>query len=260
MKSILFGRPRKFDGSLFRLRGAVVAMFIGRFRMALRRHIGNPMENRYALQSFGIGADQIPITYTGKIKFGYIRQWIGARQIIEDSIQSPDTIPTTEVLIDFPKREDVVFRPGSSCSQHSANYAFRNFIMCKVQEQELSEEIAGVKIRRKKMVLDIIDEVRANGRGRFLIWNESGGWNELTDEEVIHSKIQYLIKEFRKTVRIKRKKCPQVFLSADTSLFRSNYEQSNRPFGLDHKVDEKNMFEAACCVADCFNMQPEDFE
>ena len=164
------------------------------------------MENRYALQSFGIGADQIPITYTGKIKLGYIRQWIRARKIIEDSIQSPDTIPTTEALVDFPKPEDVVFRQGSTCSQHSANYAFRNLIMCKVQEQELSRDIAGVQIRRKKMVLDIIDEVRANGRGRFLIWNESGGWNELTDEEVIHSKIQYLIKVFRKSVRVKLKK------------------------------------------------------
>ena len=61
-----------------------------------------------------------------------------------------------------------------------------------------------------------------------------------------------------KTVKLKQ--CPQVFLSADTSFFRSNYEPHNRPFGLDHKDDEKNMFEAACCVADCFNMQAEDFE
>ncbi len=210
---------------------------------------GNPMENRYALQSFGIRADQIPISYTGKIKLGYIRQWIGVRRIIECSI------PNAQALIEFPKPEDVVFRQGSSCSQHSANYAFRNLIIYKVQEQELSRDIAGVKIRRKKMVLDIIDEVRVKGRGRFLIWNESGGWNELTDEEIIHSKIEYLIKELRKSVRVKLKKRPQVILSADTSLFRSNFEQSNRPFDLDHEVDEKKLVEAACCVANCFSIE-----
>lgn len=216
------------------------------------------MENRYSLQSFGIAADQIPISYTGKIKLGYIRQWIGIRRLLEDTIAFGNTVPPEEVLIEFPRPEDVVFRQGSSCAQHSANYAFRNLIITKVQEQELSRDTKGVKIRRKKMVLDIIDSVRERGSGRFLIWNDKGGWNELLDEEVIRSKIEYLIKEFRKSVRRKMKQQPQAVLSSETLVFRSDYNQQDAgtPFDLEHEIDEKKLVEAACCVANCFSIKP----
>lgn len=215
------------------------------------------MENRYSLQSFGIAADQIPISYSGKIKLTYIRQWMGIRRIIEDAMDIDKPVPPEEVLIEFPLPDDVVFRQGSSCAQHSANRAFRNLIIAKVQEQELSKNITGMKIRRKKMVLEIIDSVRETGRGRFLIWNDNGGWNILLDEEVIHSKIEYLIKEFRKSVRRKMKQKPQTILSAETMMFRSDYNMQDAgvPFDLEHEIDENQLVEAACCVANCFGMK-----
>ena len=108
------------------------------------------------------------------------------------------------------------------------------------------------------MVMDVIHDVRIQNGGRFLIWNDKGGWNELFDDELIVSKIEYLIKEFRKTVRIKTSVRPQTILSADTSMFRSDYSNVTKgsigPFDLQHDIDEKGLMEAACCVANCFDL------
>ena len=222
---------------------------------------GNSMENRYALQSFGIASDQLPISYTGKIKLGYVRQWMDVRRIIEGSQENIDLVSPEEILYEYPKKDDVVFRQGSACTHHSANMGFRNLIIAKVREQERSKDAPGMKIRRKKMVMDVVKEVRVHGKGRFLIWNENGGWNELLDDEIIHSKIEYLIKEFRKTIRseIKNKPQAQTVLSASTSIFRSNYTMATDynpalPLDLQHQVDENELLEAASCVANCFNL------
>ncbi len=220
------------------------------------------MENRYAIQSFGIASEQIPISYTGKIKLGYIRQWMGVRRIIESTEHIAHTLPLDEILLEFPKEHDVVFRQGSSCTNHSANMGFRNYIISKVREQELSKASPGMNIRRKNMVLDIVNEVRGIGKGRFLIWNDNGGWNELLDDEIIHSKIEYLIKEFRKTVRnqLKAKPKPQIVLSSSTSMFydrqpRMVDQNLSLPLDPNRQVDENELLEAASCVANCFNMK-----
>lgn len=250
------------DTPQYRIRRAVVMVRLGRSRRLLRVHVGNSIENRYALQSFGIASDQLPISYTGKIKLGYVRQWMGVRRIIESKQQNIDLLSRQEILYEFPKQNDVVFRQGSACTHHSANTGFRNLIISKVREQERSKEAPGeMKIRRKKIVLDVVNEVRAHGKGRFLVWNENGGWNELLDDEIIHSKIEYLIKEFRKTIRseIRAKPMPQTVLSASTSVFRSNYTMVTDhnpalPLDLQHQVDQNDLLEAASCVVNCFNL------
>ena len=45
--------------------------------------LGNSVENRYALQSYGIPIDQFPISFSGKIKAKYAKQWVAARMAIE---------------------------------------------------------------------------------------------------------------------------------------------------------------------------------
>ena len=187
---------------------------------------------------------------------------MGVRRIIENTQQNIDSLPPKEILYEFPKQDDVVFRQGSACTLHSANMGFRNLIISKVREQERSKEAPGAtKIRRKKIVLDVVNEVRASGKGRFLVWNENGGWNELLDDEIIHNKIEYLIKEFRKTIRseISATAMPQTILSAGTSVFRSNYNMVTDhnpalPLDLLHQVDGNDLLEAASCVVNCFNL------
>lgn len=186
---------------------------------------GNPIENRYALQSYGITGSQIPISYSGKVKQAYIRQWLGVRSAIEDSYDTLHSNKTNQVIIEYPQPEDVVFRQGSSCTNHPANLLFRNTIMVKVKEQDEAEWVGsgGIKIQRKQILMDVMHEVVVTNGGRFLIWNDNGGWNELLDEGVIHAKIHYLIKDFRKSVRTDLKSRQKKVLGSDTSIFRSDY-------------------------------------
>jgi len=211
--------------TISRFRQAVCKLRIGRSRRVLRQHLGNPIENRYALQSYGISGCQIPISYSGKVKQAYIRQWLGVRSAIEDSYDTLHSNNTHQVIIEYPQPEDVVFRQGSSCTNHPANLLFRNTIMVKVKEQDEAKWVrsGGIKIQRKQILMDVMHEVVVRNGGRFLIWNDNGGWNELLDEGVIHAKIHYLIKEFRKSVRTDLKSREKKVLGSDTSIFRSDH-------------------------------------
>ena len=210
--------------------------------------------------------DQLPISYNGKIKLGYIRQWTSVRNQIENNFHpDPNIVSYTDEIIEYPQPSDVVFRQGSSCDSHPANREFRNLIREKVEEQEKSMQATGkTKIRRKKMVLDIVSETRIKHGGRFLIWNEMGGWNELRDDDLIHAKIEYLIKEFRKSLRSRRNFQSKIVLQADTSMFRSNYNfqtddlQQHNPFDLSQQVDDKQLLEAVSCLSSCFDMEMKD--
>jgi len=256
------------DTPLFRFRQAVAVIRIGRARRYIRTHLGDSMENRYALQGFGIEADQIPISYTGKVKLAYIRQWIAVRSAIESHYDDMvgQTVPSEPPIIEYPKSQDVVFRQGSSCTSHAANLAFRTLIMAKVMDQEQSRDVSGVKIRRKKMVLDIVTEIRIRNAGRFLIWNDSGGWTELHNDEMIHSKIEYLIKELRKTIRLRQTWTnAKKILDAETSMLRFDYTftQQSRPalsYDIHSEIDDSGLIEAACCVASCFNMNGQNIQ
>ena len=45
---------------------------------------GEPVELRYALNAFGIPTDDLPVTWTGKIKLSYHKQWLKLRTCIEN--------------------------------------------------------------------------------------------------------------------------------------------------------------------------------
>jgi len=54
-----------------------------RWRSLLQIHTGEPVELRYALNAFGISSDNLPVTWTGKIKLNYHKQWMKLRTCIE---------------------------------------------------------------------------------------------------------------------------------------------------------------------------------
>lgn len=221
---------------------AVVATGVGRARRTLRQHLGTSLENSCALRSYGIPVDRMPITYTGMIKVNYIRQWIHIRRRIENC---SDNDQLREEIIEYPKPNDVIFRKGQSSIHHPANESFRDLILSKVKEQAQSRKIGGIKIHTRKMVNEIIREVQVIDGGRFLSYNDRGGWNEIRDVDGISFKIDHLIKNFRKSVRVHRNIHQKTILRADTSmfLFRSEFDVARHqrcisPCDSLHKVED----------------------
>ncbi len=86
-----------------------------------------------------------------------------------------------------------------------------------MSDRKTAEGDKRVKPKRREMVLDIIDDVGKTCR--FLTWNDGGWWTEMHDREQLILKIEYLIKDVRKSSkRVSR----QQKLNSNTSIFFDN--------------------------------------
>ena len=89
------------------------------------------------------------------------------------------------------------------------------------------------------MVLDIIKEI--SQFSRFLVWNEGGWWNELFDRELLILKIQYLIKEVRKS---KREASQEVKVNSSTFIFHnSNKRPKLNESGGNNETNDASCFD-----------------
>jgi len=203
---------------------SVMKIQIGkRTRLRLKTHIGQPMELLYKLQSFGIPTEHIPVSFSGTIKTGYFKQWTRSREAQESSVYL-EMSNDFRGIIECPRLGDVLFRQGISLVANPGNAQVRSIIQQMMKEGQNETEAGGVgnnkqkskviKLKRREMVLDIIDEVSKTSR--FLTWNEGGWWNELLDREQIILKIEYLIKDVRKSNKAKRQ---YIKVNSSSSIF-----------------------------------------
>mmetsp|Transcript_29030 Transcript_29030/g.68221 ORF Transcript_29030/g.68221 Transcript_29030/m.68221 type:complete len:271 (-) Transcript_29030:122-934(-) len=156
--------------------------------------IGEPVELRYALESHGISTDQIPITWTGKAKTSYTKQWFRIRHLL-DECNNPSSI------VECPKLNDVIFRQGTSTTSHPGNVLFRSRIQLFFEESEAHTTARSTRAMVSKLINDIEEK-----NGRVLVWysgkseisrNVESYWTELTDQAQVFTKIENLVREFK---------------------------------------------------------------
>lgn len=201
---------------------AVIRMRIGQnARLRLKAHTGQPLEILYGLQSFGIPTDHIPVSFSGTIKTGFMKQWTRAREAQESNVYL-ELGNDFRDIIECPRLRDVLFRQGISLVSNPGNARVRTIIEKMTEDGGNEAGIGGGdntkqrnKLTRREMVLDIINEVSETSR--FLVWNEGGWWNELLDREQRILKVEYLIKEVRKSKKNKRQ---HIQLNSSTSIFQ----------------------------------------
>jgi hypothetical protein len=202
------------DTPYFRLRRNVVTMAIGSHnRSRLKLHVGTSIELRYILQVYGIPIEFIPMTYTGKIKSSHLRQWLRLRNMIEDqgklfaTISSTNTntnITITNIVVEAPYLNDVLFKQGDSFTSHPGNDSLRDLVESKVKQlyEIKNKKPAVIKELKKAFILEIMDEIEHIHRGRFVYWhkskNMSDSWwvlldinNNRKDQEITIHKIEY---------------------------------------------------------------------
>ena len=170
------------------------------------------MELRYKLRSYGIPTEDLPISYSGTIKTGYLKQWIRAREY-QESISYLQQPIECRNIVECPKLTDVLFRQGISMIRNPANARVWSLIEEKQRGRMDTNSQKMIKLKRRELVREVIEEVRKTGR--FLVWNDGGWWIELVDQELIKMKIEYLFKETR---RLKRETKRQM-LQSSTSMF-----------------------------------------
>jgi hypothetical protein len=211
------------DTPFFRLRRSFLTMAIGfHNRSRLKLHVGTPVELRYILQVYGIPVEFIPMTYTGKIKSSYIRQWLRLRNMIEDQEKLIATNSNTNnIIVEAPYLNDVLFKTGASFTSHPGNITLHNLIESKVKQLHKHNNNNNnkpqlqvvIKELKKALVLEIMDEIEHIHGGRFVYWHQSNNMSDcwwvllhtngnINDHKLIFNKIEFL---FRKVYTKKQK-------------------------------------------------------
>ena len=151
--------------------------------------VGNHLECKCALQSFGIPANLIPISTDGTItsKDFHVTQMEKRRKYERQEYQ------VTTVMI--PGSFDILVGKGKPFQEHIGNIQLRAWI-----DQRQAKYLAAMKLEKKAFVLDIIDAVRARG-GRFL--KDDGGYWVEVNEEVAMAKVGHLFRD-KKVKRMKK--------------------------------------------------------
>eukprot|EP00537_Pseudo-nitzschia_pungens_P007882 CAMPEP_0172377862 /NCGR_PEP_ID=MMETSP1060-20121228/69129_1 /TAXON_ID=37318 /ORGANISM="Pseudo-nitzschia pungens, Strain cf. cingulata" /LENGTH=186 /DNA_ID=CAMNT_0013105571 /DNA_START=1226 /DNA_END=1786 /DNA_ORIENTATION=- len=158
-------------------------------------------------------------------------------------------------IVECPQLEDVLFRQGISLNTNPGNAMIRRLIIKAYKDQN-------IRVKRRKMVLTILEEVRKSG-GRFLMWNEEGWWNELLlnnsgAEDLLVAKVEYVIKDVRRENRISiRQQQQQLKTNSSTSMFCA---QDGTPRSSSSSSSRNNNY-ITNCIANCNNnCTPSDSE
>lgn len=108
---------------------------------------------------------------------------------------TPDGVKTDKVsIIECPRSNDVIFRPGTSMLCHPGNVVFRGLIEAKQNRTTVK------RAEKEEVALEIIKEVQEMG-GRFLMWDNGGWWSELHDVALISAKITISYRDFKMKIQ-----------------------------------------------------------
>jgi len=213
------------DTLFYRLQRSILCLNIGRYRTKMRIHLGESMELRYILDGYGISTDTIPISWTGTVKVGYLKQWLRIRHCLEDPSfykhrcndsafcsktcnnmnTSKPCICKFSPPIECPYLNDILYKKGKSAKKHPGNDHFRSSIQTKYERERFSSSeivdanhqnrtIASLESNpnniTRSLVTHFSEEVR-KGNLRVLMWNEKHSWwSILNDERLIRKKFE----------------------------------------------------------------------
>lgn len=176
----------------------IKAMFVvsvgPKVRPHLRFHTGSVVECVYALQSFGINSDQIPINgSTGKLKTKHHLKWLEFRRRKEESLRQHSN--EFDRIIECPKQSDILFGRGRPIMRHPGNAVLRNVI-----EQKM-EEYASAKSKKQttNVTWEVVRILKGNYGARFLKEENvdtSLGWIEVSNE-IARQKVRIAFRDLR---------------------------------------------------------------
>ena len=169
---------------------AMIVLSIGsELRPHLRVHIGSTIECVYALQSFGILTEQIPLnTVTGKLKTKQHLKWLDLK--LQKEIALKENKPFNK--IECPMINDVLFGRGWPIMKHPGNVMLRNIIDSKLEEYQ--NETKGGKTL---IAYSVVCMVKQKGDGGKFLKEDSGWWVEVSDD-MARQKVSIAFRDARK--------------------------------------------------------------
>jgi hypothetical protein len=232
-KDILVALPVRFsavhlilnfpDGPVYSLikSAVILGLFGSDERVRTKCYDGVTTETIYALMSFGLPVQEIPLTSGGNIKTKNLLQWIKTQRAIDVCRQGRATAFN---IIAHPNTHDVLFSRGGN-AQHLGNKDFHQYL-------SLMNSAYSSPFQRDAMEHirnELITSVASNG-GRFLQVNKEGGWwEEITDLESIHFKINNAFYDYNRKLKAVRNQ--QTSQSSTSNFLEPNKRRKIRDDG-----------------------------
>jgi hypothetical protein len=191
-------------------------LFGKELRIRVRQYSSLNLETQYQLMSFGINAEEIPITSSGSVKTKYLNKWINGRKMIDSMRESTGSF--TVSLIVHPNLEDVLFCRGGAPNHKGTAEMHRLVSSLSIQHRDTSSHKEKREIREQ--AIKIIKE----RNGRFLETSSDGKWwEEITSMEDLHRKIAMLCYNSNRKVKAMGKQKEND--SSTTKFLESNKRQ-----------------------------------
>jgi len=138
IKSNRFGKKAKTSGDfasrMSKIINAMLVFSIGsNVRPRFRLHTGSVIECVYALQSFGIHSDQLPVnTSSEKWKMKEHLKWLELCRLREESLKNKGN--KCDSIIECPNQTDILFGRGRPIMRHPGNAILRYVVQSKLEE------------------------------------------------------------------------------------------------------------------------------
>lgn len=236
----------KPNPQLLRIIKAMFVMSIGsENRPHMRVHIGSTVECIYALQSFGILPEQIPLnTTTGKVKTKYHQKWLELK--LQKEIALRDNKPFDK--IECPMIQDVLFGRGWPIMKHPGNVIFRHIIDSKLEEYQ-NEPTKPGKTLIACSVVAIIKQTNCRNNtsgGRFL--KEDGGWWVEVSNDMARQKVSIAFRDARK-LKMRQQMASTSVASASRATSAST-NSANHATGVKRKEGDTNTNNASTSISE----------
>jgi len=158
----------------------------------------------YALQSFGLHSDQIPISSSnGKLKIKNHLKWLEFCRLKEDSTTKYGGGPggngnrkRFDKIIECPNQEDVLFGRGRPIMRHPGNIFLRNIVQSKVDEYSNAKSKKGAT----DVTWSVVRMLKGKFGTRFLkeesMESDGLGWIEVSND-IARQKVRAAFRDFR---------------------------------------------------------------
>jgi hypothetical protein len=190
-------------------------------RAKTKIHQGSYTECMYALMTFGIPTDAIPMSCTGRVKTKPCLDWLEARKIREDfeggRVDGTDGVEMFEI----PFRRHVLLGRGKPVQQHAGNRKLISIVDDYVQQYDA----CALKLEKTAMAADLVQKIKTVYQMRFLS-NETGVWIEC-DDETAREKVSNLLRA-RRTIASQQQQQQQRAGTSTKEVTKNGKENKQR--------------------------------
>jgi len=216
------------DTTFFRSMAALYVFTMeARHRKFYKNFFGKQMELRYKLSGFGVPAEMLPVSCTGKVKTTYHSSWINFQRTQLLNQENCNGIESVEC----PSSEDVVFKKGVGSRNNPGNLYFRALVESAADNHQRAE-----KEEKYDITLRIVEKIEKIN-GRFLEWSKPRKiWIVNKDRSKIRTKVASSIKQFNRQKRGSQQL--ENTTKIRSSVAQSSVYGSNEVEGVNHNDEE----------------------